>query len=78
MFSLGNASPTGISLDFTNVSCNGWCFPWTITMLGGTHVCLRKVTAKNIYKSIADYGITHLCGALCDEYDLQSLPGRTL
>mgnify|MGYP002413606148 CR=1 FL=1 len=32
-------------------------------MLGGTHVCLRKVTAKNIYKSIADHGITHLCGA---------------
>ena len=43
--------------------CNGWCFPWTITMLGGTHVCLRKVTAKNIYKSIAVHGITHLCGA---------------
>ncbi len=43
--------------------CNGWCFPWTITMLGGTHVCLRKVTAKNIYKSIADHGVTHLCGA---------------
>tara|TARA_B100000945_G_scaffold309128_1_gene299657 strand:+ start:2983 stop:4605 length:1623 start_codon:yes stop_codon:yes gene_type:complete len=43
--------------------CNGWCFPWTITMLGGTNVCLRKVTAKNIYKSIADHGITHLCGA---------------
>jgi len=43
--------------------CNGWCFPWTITMLGGTHVCLRKVTAKNIYDSIADHGVTHLCGA---------------
>jgi fatty-acyl-CoA synthase len=43
--------------------CNGWCFPWTVTMLGGTHVCLRKVTAKNIYDSISDYGVTHLCGA---------------
>ncbi len=43
--------------------CNGWCFPWTITMLGGTNVCLRKVNAKNIYKSIADHSITHLCGA---------------
>ena len=32
-------------------------------MLGGTHVCLRKVTAKNIYDSIADHGVTHLCGA---------------
>jgi len=43
--------------------CNGWCFPWTITMLGGTHVCLRKVTAKNIYNSIKDHLVTHLCGA---------------
>ena len=43
--------------------CNGWCFPWTITMLGGTHVCLRKVTAKNIYNSIAEHRVTHLCGA---------------
>jgi fatty-acyl-CoA synthase len=43
--------------------CNGWCFPWTITMLAGTHVCLRKVTAKNIYDSIADHRVTHLCGA---------------
>ena len=43
--------------------CNGWCFPWTITMLGGTHVCLRKVTAKNIYNSVAEHHVTHLCGA---------------
>ena len=43
--------------------CNGWCFPWTITMLGGTHVCLRKVTAKNIYNSVAEHQVTHLCGA---------------
>jgi len=43
--------------------CNGWCFPWTITMLGGTHVCLRKVTAKNIYNSVAEHLVTHLCGA---------------
>lgn len=32
-------------------------------MLAGTHVCLRKVTAKNIYDSIADHRVTHLCGA---------------
>ena len=43
--------------------CNGWCFPWTITMLAGTHVCLRKVSAKNIYDSIAEHQVTHLCGA---------------
>jgi fatty-acyl-CoA synthase len=28
--------------------CNGWCFPWTVAMLGGTHVCLRRVEAKAI------------------------------
>ncbi|MEG3581580.1 MAG: acyl-CoA synthetase [Chloroflexota bacterium] len=43
--------------------CNGWCFPWTITLLAGTHVCLRKVTAANIYSSITEHGVTHLCGA---------------
>ena len=25
--------------------CNGWCFPWTVTALAGTHVCLRRVEA---------------------------------
>ena len=43
--------------------CNGWCFPWTITALAGTHVCLRRVEAGAIYRAIADHGVTHLCGA---------------
>ena len=43
--------------------CNGWCFPWTVTMLGGTHVCLRRTAAKGINDAIADHGVTHLCGA---------------
>jgi fatty-acyl-CoA synthase len=43
--------------------CNGWCFPWTITMLGGTHVCLRRVEAKPIYDAIADHQVSHMCGA---------------
>ena len=43
--------------------CNGWCFPWSISLVGGTHVCLRQVRAKAIYDAIADYGVTHLCGA---------------
>jgi fatty-acyl-CoA synthase len=43
--------------------CNGWCFPWTVTAMAGTHVCLRTITAKAIYDSIADNGVTHLCGA---------------
>jgi fatty-acyl-CoA synthase len=43
--------------------CNGWCFPWTITALAGTHVCLRRVEAAAIYETIAKESVTHLCGA---------------
>ncbi|MEI7610201.1 MAG: acyl-CoA synthetase, partial [Rhodospirillaceae bacterium] len=43
--------------------CNGWCFPWTITAMAGTHVCLRTITAKSIFSAMADHGVTHLCGA---------------
>jgi fatty-acyl-CoA synthase len=43
--------------------CNGWCFPWTITLLAGTHVFLRSPTAEGIYGAFSDHGVTHLCGA---------------
>jgi fatty-acyl-CoA synthase len=43
--------------------CNGWCFPWTVTALAGTHVCLRRVEAAAIYDAIERHGVTHLCGA---------------
>jgi fatty-acyl-CoA synthase len=43
--------------------CNGWCFPWTVTAMAGTHVCLRRVEAAAIYDAIERYGVTHLCGA---------------
>ena len=43
--------------------CNGWCFPWTITMLGGTHICLRRVEAEAIFRLIIKHEVTHMCGA---------------
>jgi fatty-acyl-CoA synthase len=43
--------------------CNGWCFPWSLSVVAGTHVCLRAVRAKPIYDAIADHGVTHLSGA---------------
>jgi fatty-acyl-CoA synthase len=43
--------------------CNGWCFPWSLSVVAGTHVCLRAVRAKAIFDSMADEGVTHLCGA---------------
>ena len=43
--------------------CNGWCFPWTIAMLGGTHVCLRRVDAQHILPAIAEHQVDHYCAA---------------
>ena len=43
--------------------CNGWCFPWTLSVVAGTHVCLRWVRAGAIYDALAEHGVTHLCGA---------------
>jgi len=43
--------------------CNGWCFPWSISAVVGTHVCLRYVRAKAMFDALADHKVTHLCGA---------------
>ena len=43
--------------------CNGWCFPWTISALSGTHVCLRDVRADDIWKAILEHRVSHMCGA---------------
>jgi fatty-acyl-CoA synthase len=43
--------------------CNGWCFPWTLSVVAGTHVCLRWVRPKLMFDAIADHEVTHLCGA---------------
>ncbi|MCE8515233.1 acyl-CoA synthetase [Ruegeria pomeroyi] len=43
--------------------CNGWCFPWTMSAIIGTHVCLRQVRAEPIWALLADEAVTHLCGA---------------
>ena len=43
--------------------CNGWCFPWTIAMLGGTHVCLRRVEAQSILAAMREHGVDHYCAA---------------
>ncbi len=58
--------------------CNGWCFPWTVTAMGGTHVCLRKVEASAIYQAIAEHGVTHLCGAPIVMQMLLAMPAAEL
>jgi 3-(methylthio)propionyl---CoA ligase len=43
--------------------CNGWCFTWTMSVVAGTHICLRKTTAEMVFPAIAEHGVTHFCGA---------------
>ena len=43
--------------------CNGWCFTWSLSVVAGTHVCLRWVRAKPIYDAIADHKVSHVSGA---------------
>jgi len=43
--------------------CNGWCFPWTICAVAGTHVCLRAVRGPIMWQLMAEHGVTHMCGA---------------
>jgi fatty-acyl-CoA synthase len=43
--------------------CNGWCFPWSVTAMAGTHVCLRAVEPRRIFELIVEHGVTHMCGA---------------
>jgi fatty-acyl-CoA synthase len=43
--------------------CNGWCFPWTVAAMAGTHVCLRRVEAAPVFDAIRAHRVTHYCGA---------------
>ncbi len=43
--------------------CNGWCFPWTLSIVAGTHICLRAVRAGAMFDAIHLHKVTHLCGA---------------
>ena len=43
--------------------CNGWCFPWTVAMLAGTQVCLRKVETRAILEAMRAHGVDHYCAA---------------
>jgi fatty-acyl-CoA synthase len=66
---LGEAIETGMTFDSRYLwtlpmfHCNGWCFTWGVTALGGTHVCLRRVDPGRIWELIDAEGITHYCGA---------------
>ena len=56
--------------------CNGWCFPWTIAAMAGTHVCLRRVDAQAVFDAIREHRVTHYCGAPIVHAMLVTLPMR--
>jgi fatty-acyl-CoA synthase len=43
--------------------CNGWCFPWTVALLGGTHVCLRRIEPEAIFDAMRRERVDHYCAA---------------
>lgn len=43
--------------------CNGWCYAWALAAVGGTHVCLRKAAADDIFSAIDRHQVTHFCCA---------------
>ena len=66
---LGNALAFRLSADAVYLwtlpmfHCNGWCYTWAVTAVGGTHVCLRAVDPTRIFALIEEHRVTHLCGA---------------
>jgi len=55
--------------------CNGWCLPWTVTALAGTHICLRRVDAGVMVDAIEQNSVTHLAGAPIILSRLVNVPG---
>jgi fatty-acyl-CoA synthase len=66
---LGNVIETGMGYDTRYLwtlpmfHCNGWTFPWAVTSVAGTHVCLRRVEPGNIWETLETESITHYCAA---------------
>ncbi|MET0368165.1 MAG: AMP-binding protein, partial [Methylobacterium sp.] len=66
---LGNAVTFGLSGESVYLwtlpmfHCSGWSYPWACVAAGATQICLRKVEPADIFRLIAEHGVTHLCGA---------------
>ncbi len=43
--------------------CNGWCYPWAVTAIGGTHVCLRRADPSVAWELLESESVTHFCCA---------------
>ncbi|MCC6313850.1 MAG: long-chain-fatty-acid--CoA ligase, partial [Thermomicrobiales bacterium] len=67
--SLGELLETRMSADSVYLwtlpmfHCNGWCYPWAVTAIGATHICLRKLEPARVWELIRERGVTHFCAA---------------
>jgi len=67
--SLGQCIQTGLNFETKYLwtlpmfHCNGWCYIWAVTAVGGTHVCLDRVIPEDIINIISNYEITHMSAA---------------
>ena len=43
--------------------CNGWCFTWAVTAVGGSHVSLADFDPGVVLDLIDRHRVSHLCGA---------------
>ncbi len=43
--------------------CNGWCYSWAVTAVGGTHICLERPVPSEVFRLVEAETITHLCAA---------------
>ena len=43
--------------------CNGWCYPWGVTSVGGRHICLRTNDPAEIFRLIRAEKVSHFCAA---------------
>jgi fatty-acyl-CoA synthase len=66
---LGEIIETGLDSDSVYLwvlpmfHCNGWCFPWAVTGVSGTHVCLRKFEPQSVIDLIGGHSVSHFCAA---------------
>jgi fatty-acyl-CoA synthase len=55
--------------------CNGWCFTWAVTAIGGTHVCLRAVLPDEVFRLIEMENVSHMCAAPTVLVMMSNYPG---
>ena len=66
---LGNVLAIGLTSSSTYLwtlplfHCDGWTHPWSVTSVGGTHVCMRAIDPVEVFRLIDAEDVTHMAAA---------------